>query len=214
MTIGLVACCGPPHTEVGCDADRRVTIADMVTGRQLSDRELIDRSRAGDTGAFSRLLRRHDASMRRLASTMLHEPSAVDDVLQDAYFAAYRGLDGFRGEAAFSTWLHRIVHRSCLHHLRRTRPTSSLDVLSRTSDVGVGERFDQVSTAAAVRGALATLSSEHRAVLALVDGEGLSYAEVGELLGIGAGTVASRLSRAREGFRAAYHQSNSESETT
>ena len=83
------------------------------------DERLVEAARLGDQGAFTTLLRRHDDQMRALAWSVLRDRTAMDDVLQDAYLKAFRNLDRFRGESRFSTWLHRIVYRTCLDHVRR-----------------------------------------------------------------------------------------------
>lgn len=150
-------------------------------------------------------LRRHDARMRALAYSMLGSASAMDDVLQDSYLKAFRGIEQFRGEASFATWLGAIVYRSCLDHRRAAarRPVDPGGELGlrevaddRRPEAAVDARLD-------VMAALARLTPEHRAVLALVDLEGLSLAETAAVLGVPDGTAASRLARARAALRAA-----------
>ena len=155
-------------------------------------------ARNGDHRAFARLIRTHDERLRVLASHMLGTQEAMDDVLQDAYLAAYRGLRTFRGEAAFGTWLHRIVYNQCLQYLRRRAS-------SVTEDPGVLEgqasvRLD-VSEEVALRDqlqlALAALPPSLRAAVVLVHLEGLSYADSAKVLDVPVGTVASRVAAAR-----------------
>jgi RNA polymerase sigma-70 factor, ECF subfamily len=169
--------------------------------RDARDERLLESARAGDHAAFATLLRRYDDQMRALAWSILRDRSAMDDALQDAYLKAYRNLDRFRGESRFSTWLHRIVYRTCLDHIRRNR-----------HDVPLGDDVEVLATGGAQRDvddrltverALAGLDPETAAALVLVDRDGHSYEEAGAVLGIPPGTVASRLHRGRRALRAA-----------
>ncbi len=170
--------------------------------REARDDRLLDAARAGDHTAFAALLRRHDDQMRALAWSVLRDRSAMDDVLQDAYLKAFRNLDRFRGDARFSTWLHQIVYRSCLDHLRRRRQVVPIDEVPEPAAVG-GNADEGVTERMRVTQALASLDPETAAAVVLVDRDGHSYEEAGRVLGIAAGTVASRLHRGRRALRAA-----------
>lgn len=128
----------------------------------------------------------------------------MDDALQDAYIKAYRSLGTFRGDASFATWLHHIVRNTCLDHLRREqrRREVPLELIVSNPDPVSGPD-DQAVERSAVGAALAGLPPDQRAVVLLVDGEGLGYEQAAALLHTNAGTVASRLSRARTTLRAA-----------
>jgi RNA polymerase sigma-70 factor, ECF subfamily len=154
-----------------------------------------------DADAFVALLREYDLRHRRLAFRLLGDRERMDDVLQDAYARAYRALPRFRGSAAIGTWLYRIVYNACLDELRRSgaRREVSLDEWrDRESD-----RTDRVEERLDLEAALAALPVELRVVVLLVDADELSYNEAAEVLGIPAGTVASRLSRARDALKGA-----------
>lgn len=169
--------------------------------RDSRDERLLGAAQAGDHAAFTTLLRRHDDQMRALAWSVLRDRTAMDDVLQDAYLKAYRNLDRFRGESRFSTWLHRIVYRTCLDHLRRRRPGLPID--ESFDPPATGRPQGDVDDRLAIERALGTLDPETAAALVLVDRDGHSYDEAGAVLGIPAGTVASRLHRGRRALRAA-----------
>lgn len=182
------------------------------------DQVLVDAAISGDAGAFAALLRRHDDKMRGVVWRVVGSRSAMDDVLQEAYLKAWQGLAGYRQEAAFTTWLYTIVHRSAVDHLRRQRrlrlidqgdhdraESSGQDMSTRSPDAS-GDRHhaDHAGTVAdsfVLRDALAALSPDHLAVVTLIDGEGRDYDEVAELLDVAPGTVASRLHRARAVLR-------------
>lgn len=131
----------------------------------------------------------------------------MDDALQDAYVRAFRGIADFRGDARFSTWMYRIVTTTCIDHLRRAtrRPEDPIVDDERTTPAGQGGEpdpaGDTVTRRVDLRRALDRLSPDHRAALLLVDGEGLSYDDAGDVLGIAPGTVSSRISRARREMR-------------
>jgi RNA polymerase sigma-70 factor, ECF subfamily len=175
-------------------------IADNTRDRD-PDRGLARRAKTGDHDAFTTLLRRHDASMRRVASRLLGSRTAMDDALQNAYLKAYKAMPTFREDARFGSWLYRIVANACLDELRRSRRAvnqvaTSHDIASTTPGP---ERI--VSAADMARLALATLTADQRATLVLVDGEGFDNQTAAEILGVAPGTVASRLSRARAALR-------------
>lgn len=123
----------------------------------------------------------------------------MDDALQDAYLRAFRAIGRFRRESEFSTWLYRIVTSTCIDHGRRRGRRREDELADDVSPhVPVVDRVgDGVVRRADLAAALAELTDDHRATLLLVDGEGLSYEEASFVLGVAAGTVASRLARAR-----------------
>lgn len=162
------------------------------------DEQLLDAARRGDQRAFAELVRRHDDQMRALAWSILRDRSAMDDALQDAYLKAYRDLAGFRSDSAFGTWLHRIVYRACLDHVRRHRP---VDPLPDVDPAAPGRPQGDVDDRLTIERVLAALAPEIAAALVLVDRDGHSYEEAGAVLGIPAGTVASRLHRGRRAVR-------------
>ena len=124
----------------------------------------------------------------------------MDDILQDAYIKAWRGLDGFRGDAAFSSWLYRIVYTTALDHLKRVNRRPVLP-LSDAGEQSTPDNSDRIADADALQTALAKLPADQLAVVALVDGQGESYESVAALLDISPGTVGSRLNRARATLR-------------
>lgn len=175
----------------------------QVSGPVLrSEHELIDLAVAGDHRAFGELVRTHDDRMRGLAWNMLGNRSAMDDALQDAYLKAYRSLAKFRRDAAFSTWLYRITYTTCIDHQRKRgrRAEVALDAVAEQRD-NVIDLDDHFALHSELKDALQTLAPDQLAAVMLVDGEGLSYEEASEVLGVPPGTIASRLNRARASLR-------------
>lgn len=116
------------------------------------------------------------------------------DCVQDAFIAAYRRADSFRGESAVTTWLHRIVVNACLDRLRRHRPVAPWP----EHDLADGrDRHASTEVRLDVRAALDRLPEGQRAALVLVDMDGLSVAEAAQILGVAEGTIKSRCARGR-----------------
>lgn len=168
---------------------------------EVVDHSLTRRAVDGDVDAFSELVASHDDRMRAVAFRMLGDRAAMDDALQAAYLKAFSAISGFRSEANFGTWLHRIVVNSCYDTLRRSgrRAEVPLQVLTEVEEPGswedgllLGQQLDQ---------ALQELPEDQRMTVILVDGQGLSYGEAAEVLEVERGTVASRLNRARASLR-------------
>jgi RNA polymerase sigma-70 factor, ECF subfamily len=174
--------------------------------RRAAEVELAIRAVAGDEVAFVEIVRRYDADLRRLAFRLLGDRDAMDDVLQEAYLKAFASIHRFRRQASPRTWLYRIAYNACIDQLRRRRrqPVSPLAADTSGESSESSERSDlRLSLAVA----LAALVPEERAAVLLVDAEGLSYEEAAAVIGIPAGTVASRLSRARAALRRALCES-------
>ena len=164
---------------------------------------MLRRHVGGDTDAFGVLFSRHRERLWAVAVRTLGNPDDAADALQDAMISAFRRAGSFRGDAAVTTWLHRIVVNACLDLLRRraARPASSglaadaLDVLALAgSDPG---QMTDSDTALDVTAALRMLPPDQRAALVLVDMLGYPVADAALVLGISAGTVKSRCSRGR-----------------
>jgi RNA polymerase sigma-70 factor (ECF subfamily) len=151
----------------------------------------------GDHDGFAALVAAHDDSLRAIAYHLLGSTQAMDDVLQEVYLRAYRGLDAFRGEAAVSTWLHRIAYTTCIDHLRRERDSASLPPETIERLAVTDEPQEHLATREQLRAALAVLPAEQRAAVLLVLREGYSYTDAAQIMGIPRGTVASRVAAAR-----------------
>ncbi|MDR7253059.1 RNA polymerase sigma-70 factor (ECF subfamily) [Nocardioides sp. BE266] len=175
---------------------------------ERSDQALLRAHVDGDAEAFGVLFSRHRDRLWAVALRTMGNPEDAADGLQDGMIAAFRRAGSFRGEAAVTTWLHRVVVNACLDRLRaaKIRRLEALpdDVEDRGTLVATAEHDDQPDAAAEdaerrrrVLAALATLPPDQRAALVLVDMEGYPVAEVAEMLGCAEGTVKSRCSRGR-----------------
>lgn len=174
------------------------------TTEAASDRELIARHVAGDPQAFGEIVRRHRDRLWAVALRTLGDREEAADAVQDALVSAFRAAHTYRGQAAVTTWLHRITVNACLDRARKADSR-------RTAPVSDAERFEELlephesAEAPAERGelhaelvrALFTLPEEQRAALVLVDMQGYPVAEAAEMLGVPTGTVKSRCARGR-----------------
>lgn len=164
---------------------------------------------SGDVNAFEPLVSACETNAFNLALRMLGSRQDAEDVVQEAFLKAYRSLPDFRLDSRFSVWLYRIVSNLCLDLLRR-RGRQNEQSLTVEDDEGEetqrelpDESFEPAAllerglTRDAVHRGLAALPDEQRQILLLRELEGLSYEEIGRVLSLEAGTVKSRIFRAR-----------------
>ena len=169
----------------------------------MTDELLVERCvRGQDRLSFRVLYRRYQQRVRQMLY-QLCDPMNIDDVVQEVFLRAWKGLPKFRQDAQFSTWLYRIAwnvgsdRRQTLAQERSRLHTIAYQVADRHDDPDVMQLHYQDL----VRKGLSVLSDEHRAVLVLHDLEELPQKEVAAILEIPVGTVKSRLFHARSGMR-------------
>jgi RNA polymerase sigma-70 factor (ECF subfamily) len=157
----------------------------------------------GDAEAFTAILRHYDRRMRVIASRLLDDRQAMDDVMQVAAMKALRGLPGYRGEAPLGAWLCRIVSRACLDELRRRGPAEALSIEDLQEQGSAGDAEDRLDVRDRVSRALAGLPPDQRVAVLLIDQFGYSFHEAASALDVPQGTVSSRVASARARLRAA-----------
>ncbi len=181
------------------------------------DADVVARIRRGDAQAFEALVRRHGGRMLATARRYVRSEEDARDVVQEAFFAAFRAFAEFEGTSRVSTWLHRIVVNTSLMKLRsrRRRPEASIDELlprfdetghwaepTSTWDAGAETLLERRETRSIVRAAIDRLPESHRMVLLLRDVEELDTEEAAAVLGASPNAVKTRLHRARQALRA------------
>jgi RNA polymerase sigma-70 factor (ECF subfamily) len=177
----------------------------------VAEADLITRAGKGDLAAFNALVEHYQSAVYSLCLRMLGSQQPAEDAAQEAFLAAYRHLERFRG-GVFRPWLFRIAANACYDELRRrrARPAASLDAPhegERPHDVpgreaSPEERAEGAELRQAIEAALARLPFEQRLVIVLCDVQGLDYAEIAQATGASLGTVKSRISRGRLAMRA------------
>ncbi|MHB1595480.1 MAG: RNA polymerase sigma factor SigM [Streptosporangiaceae bacterium] len=172
-------------------------------GGDLSDDELLRRHVAGDPNAFGQLFLRHRDRLWAVAVRTLSDSDEAADALQDAMISAFRRANGFRGDSAVTTWLHRIVVNACLDRMRRRSARSEvpggderlLDAIG--TGQGAPDPAARSDVSMEVLAALRRLPHDQRIALVLVDMLGYPVAETAGILGVAPGTVKSRCARGR-----------------
>jgi RNA polymerase sigma-70 factor (ECF subfamily) len=171
------------------------------------DAPLLVRLRAGDARAFEEQVTTYQHRVFAVALRMLSNRAEAEEVAQETFLRAHRALAEFRGEARLGTWLYAIASRLCLNRLaagsRRHERSDDL-ALSRAPAEGADAvgALERDELEAALHEAVAALPEERRIVVILRDLEGLSYEEIGEVLGVPLNTVRTRLHRARLDLKA------------
>ncbi len=168
----------------------------MDPGSHPADAELVARASRGDEPAFAELVRRHERKVYNLAYRMLGREEDARDATQDAFLSCYRRLSSFRGDAQFSTWLHRIAVNAS-YDLMRRRKGVLLGQDELPEPPPQPDHADRAAAAVDVQRALLAVPVEYRAVLVLHDIQGHAYEEVADILDVPLGTVKSRLHRGR-----------------
>jgi RNA polymerase sigma-70 factor (ECF subfamily) len=187
---------------------------------EAAERRLVERAAGGDRDAFDRLVETHLQRVWGVVWRVLRHREDTEDVVQEVFLAAFQGLRGYRGEARFSTWLHRIAVTRALNHLDRKEERMRRAVRDLEDGQGRLEAGPEAAAAWVLRGSptplqaleagelmrrlaqcLSRMPAGWRAVLTLRDVDARSYEEIAALAGLALGTVRSRLARARIALR-------------
>jgi RNA polymerase sigma-70 factor (ECF subfamily) len=182
------------------------------------DQELVNRFKGGDQAAFDEMVSRYWDRIYGMVNQLLRNSQDAEEVTQDAFIRAHRGLANFRGDSAFSTWLYQIATNLARNRYwywwRRKRDKSvsfdapvSADNATTLADLIPAEMEtpDDITVTqefvARIAVSMEKLSAKHREILTLRNIKNLSYEEIADILSISVGTVKSRIARARESLR-------------
>ena len=176
----------------------------------ITDKQLVAKSQQGDKRAFDMLVIRYQNRLSALVSRYSKASVEAEDIVQEAFIKAYKGIGGFRGDSAFYTWLCRIAINIAKNHLvsfsrrERTTENGSLEEIENYVDTGV---IDEKGTESnffgdeligIIQSTLSSMPDELRVAVTLREIEGLSYEDISSMMKCPIGTVRSRIFRARE----------------
>ncbi len=184
---------------------------------EIELRQEIQRAQTGDEKAFERIMTRYETQVYRLAFSLLRHKEDAEDAMQETFIKLWRVLPTYRYECSLLVYLLRITRTVSLD-IERRRGRRRANETSLTVEDDTGERIERdipdedvdsrpdlevirAERIRMVREAIEELSEEHRQIIIYKDIQGLSYAEIEAILAIGAGTIASRLARARENLK-------------
>src|SRR5689334_6453699 len=171
-----------------------------------SDLELVKAAAAGDTGAFEQLYYLHNRRVFSLCLRMLGNSNQAEDLTQEVFFQVYRKIGSFRGDSAFTTWLHRLTVNQVLMHFRKRgvkleHTSEEGDFTNVTETPLQSTRRISMVDRLALEKAIAELPPGYRTVFALHDIEGYEHEEIADMLGVSIGTSKSQLHKARMRLR-------------
>ena len=176
----------------------------ISTSTEQDDVLLVAASKRGDQEAFALLVQRYQRRVFNLVFGMLQQYEEASEITQETFLAAWQGLPAFRGEARFSTWLHRIAYNCALKQLEQRRRDKALQEAMEAEQMvdGGGERhadsiIESHARQALVHEQLSQLPAKYRIVLILRHLQEMTYEEMAEILTMPIGTIKTHLFRAR-----------------
>lgn len=176
----------------------------------MDEKALIGQILAGDQEAFAQLVQAYQKSVYNLCLRMVSNPTEAEDLAQEAFVKAWRGLRFYKHEAAFSTWLYRLTSNVCIDFLRKQKRQNTVSLTmeedapeleARDTVPGPEEQILHKENRQALAAAMEQLEEEYRLALTLRVVDELSYEQIADVLDIKVGTVKSRIARARERLR-------------
>jgi RNA polymerase sigma-70 factor (ECF subfamily) len=187
-------------------------VSNNINNADIDDSRLVTDLKKGNEWAYRKLVEKYQGKLRNVAYGVTLDVEESADIIQDVFLKAYMGIDKFKGESSLYTWLRRITINESLNWVRKWKRRfkwqhqsldqedgSSLDIES--NEAGPESALSSRQVAGILKEGLDKLPEKARAVLVLKEVEGLSYEEIGDILGINKGTVSSRIFYAREKLR-------------
>lgn len=160
--------------------------------------EVIARAQAGDHAAFESIYREHSPKVYALCLRLTGESNEATELMQDVFIRAWRGLGSFRGESAFSSWLHRLTVNSMLERVRADKRRSARVLFMDDAGTDTAAMERNVDAGMDLEKAIAALPEGARIAFVLHEIEGYQHSEIAIQLGIAEGTVKAQLHRARK----------------
>lgn len=200
-------------------ARRTLTTSRKMVSAYISESEAIDRAKGGDIECFELLFRMHKKRVYSLCLRMVGNIELAEDLTQEAFLLLFRKIESFRGDSAFSTWLHRLTVNVVLMHVRKKKlPETSLDETLEANDDGAPQKeiasLDRALTGSidrvVIERAIEDLPPGYRLFFVLHDVEGYEHNEIAEMMGCSIGNSKSQLHKARMKLRLALNVTRAE----
>jgi RNA polymerase sigma-70 factor (ECF subfamily) len=192
---------------------RRIETGELI---ELTEAEALRLAQRGDPAAFERIYQLHKRRVYSLCLRMVSNPTEAEDLTQEAFLQLFRKIATFRGESAFSTWLHRLAVNVVLMRLRKkTPPQTSLEEVTQPDEDGDGPRRDFGAPDLRLSGSIDRLNLQraidelpqgYKSVFVLHDVQGYEHNEIAELMGCSIGNSKSQLHKARMRLRELLHE--------
>lgn len=168
---------------------------------EVSDLELVKRTKKGDTDSFSELMKRHQGMVYNLAFRFMRDTSLAEDMAQEAFLKGFRLLKGFRGDCSFSTWMYRVTCSVCLTELSRRKKRSEVPLLPEHIGAQEDSTVEASDFAEIIRGCVTKLPDRYATVVTLYYLNEMAYDEIASILEIPIGTLKTWMFRARKELR-------------
>jgi RNA polymerase sigma-70 factor (ECF subfamily) len=204
------------RSDTECISKKAAPPVSSVATDTLSEAQVIQRARKGDRTAFEYLYRLHSRRVYAVCLRMLADPTEAEDLTQEAFLLLFRKIHTFRGESAFSTWLHRLVVNLVLMHLRKkSPPIVSIEATPDPDDDTYSPSIDMGAPDLLLEGSIDRINLErcigqlpagYRTMFVLHDVQGYEHREIAEMLGRSVGDSKSQLHKARTRLRELLHE--------
>lgn len=171
------------------------------TGEPLSDLELVNLSKNGDTDAFSELVRRHQHIVYNVSYRFMRDQALAEDMAQDAFLKAFRLLKGFRGDCSFSTWMYRVTCSVCLTELNRRKRRGEVELLPTHAGEASSPQLESSDLPEHIRRCVGLLPDRYAQIITLYYLKGTNYDEIAQVMEIPMGTLKTWMFRARKQLR-------------
>lgn len=184
-------------------AEGAVAVFPQAEGKeeQITDIELVKRSQKGDIEAFSELVRKYQTVVYNLAYRFMRDKDLAEDMAQETFVKAFKHLNGFRGDCAFSTWLYRVTCTVCITELNKRKKRNEVEFQPNIPETGYEENYSYKEIAEKIRKCVTYLPPKYATVITLYYLDGMSYEEIADIMNIPVGTLKTWMFRARKQLR-------------
>jgi len=171
----------------------------MENYEKLSDEDMVEKVRSSDQDLYAVIIKRYEDKLLRYATNLIHDKDRASHIVQDSFIKGFINLNGFNSKKKFSSWIYRIVHNEAMNAVKKyQKEIPILDDFDFESDEDTLKELEQKETQAQVEKCLSSIPLIYSEPLSLYYLDEKSYEEIGDILRIPMGTVATRISRAKK----------------